>query len=233
MVFSRLGPMVNQSWGRLIRSSPPGAWFVDVGGKKLGTCVCVCVRGIFICHVCLFVATHSAAKSKNSIREAKVAERTYRGSPRLFPFGCWVNLGNFMGRSICEVVARKGWNTTRPFQNQRCSQAPKLSHDGSWSSLQQHRDMQHRDDTWLTSTGQAAIDACPDWWCTYVSRGRPSYTASGESEASIDGIYTSKSLGFELSRRYIFLRETCDKSFWNIYIYHEINSCFQLFSHMQ
>ena len=27
----------------MIRSSPPGAWFVDVGGKELGTCVCVCV----------------------------------------------------------------------------------------------------------------------------------------------------------------------------------------------
>ena len=85
-------------------------------------CVCVCARACsydFLCHVCLLVHWHSLcyAKSKNSIREAKVAERTYRESPRFFMFPRWVNLGNFTGRSIClecEVVARKGWNANHP-----------------------------------------------------------------------------------------------------------------------
>ena len=69
------------------------------------------------CFFIMFIGTRFAAKSKNSIREAKVAERTHRGSPRLFPVWLLGQTWEFHGKinvsSVkLSIVARRCGNTT-------------------------------------------------------------------------------------------------------------------------
>ena len=130
------------------------------------------------------------------------------GHPRLFPFGCWVNLGNFMGRSICvkcEVVARKGWNTTRPLSESKMfARHPSLammvpgrvySSTETCSTEMIHGSLQrHRLQSMLARIGDA---------CTCRGDG-PAIPQAVNPKHQSTGFCTSKSLGFELSKPYIF-----------------------------